>query len=866
MAVSLHPGNAATRARLIERDEALAKLRSIASGASQGEGRLVVIRGEAGIGKTAVVEAMLEELDHAVTLLHSACDGVTTPRPFGPIRDMRQHLGVELSELLDNNAERHAVSSVLADRLAELEPALLVIEDIQWTDEATAETLVYLARRLPGARQLVILTYRDDDEPSPSVRRLLGQLAMMPAIVNLPLSPLSIDGVAALAAGARIDPVQLHALTGGNPFYIAQVVASGGRDIPLSVTDALHARLDGLAPNARASLEAAAIIGSRIEPWILAAVAGEDIVGADDCVAAGLLTKGDVLSFRHELTRLAVLDALPMFRGIGLHRRVLDVLTRSGSQDHARLAYHAEGAADAGAVLEHAVAAGEAAMKIGANDEAYAQFQRASRFIDHVPDDAARARILELLSDAAYLTNRIPEAYEARKEAVAIRMRLGDVLALGDGLRHLSRHAWTRGFGKESHEAGEEAVRTLEPLGECRELALAYGNLGASAMITRELGRGYRFSHLALEMGRRLDEPEPIAYALNNLGCLAFTEGKAGGEELLLESLRVSIEHGLFEAAHRARFNLFVNLSESREPLRALRYLNDLVDYTSSVQLERCNLDCAQSETQLEIGAWDEAERWARSALAYARTQVDDKSAGMNTLARLLIRRGEDGADDLLAAAERAVAGYDSVSHTKPILMTRAEAAWLHGGLAELAQPLQAALDWAVAAHDAWNAGEVGRWLWLAGGIAELPPVAAAPYRLVVEGRNAEAAAEFDARSLPYEAALALAMSSDAANLREAHGRMRALGATAVARKVADLLRAAGAPVPRGPRALTRANPAALTARQLEIARLAAQGMTNREIGEALFLTEKTVGHHVSAVLAKLDVRRRADIGPALAT
>jgi DNA-binding CsgD family transcriptional regulator len=367
-------------------------------------------------------------------------------------------------------------------------------------------------------------------------------------------------------------------------------------------------------------------------------------------------------------------------------------------------------------------------------------------------------------------------------------------------------------------------------------------------------------------MGRRLKEPEPVAYALNNLGCLAFTESKPNGEELLLESLRISIEHGLFEAAHRARFNLFVNLSEAREPLRALRYLNDLADYTSSVQLERCNLDCAQSETQLEIGAWDEAERWAQAALAYARTQVDDKSSGMNTLARLRIRRGEDGADELLADAERAVAGYGSISHTKPMLMTRAEAAWLHGGLEEFTAPLRAALDWAVSANDAWSAGEIGRWLWLAGDIAELPPVAAAPYRLVVAGRNAEAAAEFDARSLPYEAALALAMSRDPAHLREAHDRLMALGATAVANKVAESLRAAGAPVPRGPRALTRANPAELTERQLEIARLAARGMTNREIAETLFLTEKTVGHHVSAVLAKLDVRRRGDIGPALRT
>jgi DNA-binding CsgD family transcriptional regulator len=858
-------GTGGARAPLIERGEALDELRRILARAWDGDGRLVMVRGEAGIGKTSLVEAVLAGLDPKISVLRGACDGVSTPRPFGPIRDMRDELGPELSGLLDADAERHAVSGLLADRLGAASPAVMVVEDIHWIDEATAETVIYLARRMPGSRHAVILTYRDDDQPSPAVRRFLGQLAGMPASVNLALGPLSEAGVAAMAAGSDLDAARLHALTGGNPFYVTQVLAGDGRDIPVSISDALRARLDRLTPSARASLEAAAILGSRIEPWLLAAVAGEDVLGADDCVAAGLLAKGEELSFRHELTRMAVLEGMAVFRGIGLHRRALDVLRRSGSTDHARLAYHAEGAADAAALLEHAVAAGEAAMRVGANDEAYSLFDRASRFLDHAPDDAVRAHILELLSDAAYATDRIPEAYESRKAAVEHRRQLGDSRAVGDGLRHVSRHAWARGHGAESRQLGEEAVRLLEPLGDSRELAMAYGNIGAEAMVTRDMARGYHFSRLALDMGRRLNEPEPIAYALNNLGCLASTEGKPGWEDLLHESLSISLEHGLFEAAHRARFNLFVNLSESREPMRAMGYLSDLIDYTSSVQVERCNLDCAMSETQLELGAWDEAERLALAALAYARTQLDDKSSGMITLARLLIRRGLDGADELLADADRALAGYDSIAFSKPTIVTRAEAAWLHDELGSMTHQLQAALEWAVEAGDAWNAGEVARWLWQAGAITDLPDMAAAPFRMVAEGRSAQAAAEFDSRGLPYEAALALAMSTDPADLRQAHDRLTALGATAVADKVADFLRAAGAPVPRGPRAVTRANPGALTPRQLEVARLAAQGLTNREIAGALFLTEKTVGHHVSAVLAKLNVRRRGDIGQELA-
>jgi DNA-binding CsgD family transcriptional regulator/tetratricopeptide (TPR) repeat protein len=511
------------------------------------------------------------------------------------------------------------------------------------------------------------------------------------------------------------------------------------------------------------------------------------------------------------------------------------------------------------------MAAGEAAMRVGANHEAAAQFDRAVRFLDHVPDAEARARILERLSEADYMTNRIPEAYEARGKAVGLRRQLADPLALGDGLRHLSRLAWTKGMAKESDDAGREAVAVLEPLGPSRELAMAYANIGGAAMVVRDMVTAHEFSQRALTMGRQLNEPEPVAYALNNLGCLAFTTGEPGAEDLLLESLHLSREHDLFESVHRAMFNLFVSLAEARQPMRSMEYLSDLVDFTSGVQVERCNLDCALAETQLELGEWEEAERWARIALAYARSQSDDKSAGMTTLARLHIRRGEPGADSLLDDAQRAVAGFDSMVHLRPILVTRAEAGWLRGEMAaELMEPLQRALDHAVSAGDAWGAGEVGRWLWQAGALSDLPAMAAEPYRLVVAGRNGEAAAEFDARSLRYEAALALAMSRDPADLQRAHGRLTALGAGAVAAKVAELLRAAGAPVPRGPRAATRSNPASLTPRQLEVARLAARGLTNREIAGELFLTEKTVGHHVSAVLAKLDVRRRSDIGPAL--
>ena len=848
---------------LIEREASLAALQEHLGAVLRGSGRLVVVRGEAGIGKSALVERFLAGLPAGVGVLTGGFDGVSTPLPFAPLRDMAGRLGGDLADLLDANAELHVVRARLNELLATLDPAVVVIEDLQWADEATAETLTYQARRLSDARRLVILTYRDDDPPSPPVRRLLGQLAGMPAAHNLQLAPLSRKGVAVLAAGHATDPAELHRLTGGNPFFVQQVLASGTAEIPLSISDALRARLDGLGARARSALEAAAILGSRIEPWLLAAVAGEDILGADDCIAAGLLTKGEALAFRHELTRLAVMEALPVFKGIGLHRRALDALLRSGSTDDARLAYHSEGAADAARVLRHAVAAGDAAMRVGANHEAVAQFQRAMAFAGHASEED-HAAILERLSYVQYMTNQVQEARVTREEAVALRRKLGDSLRVGDGLRHLSRLAWTHGSGAESWELSREAIRILEPLGETRELAMALANLGGLYMIVKDTVEGRSYSERAMEMGRRLGEPEPIAYALNNLGCIAMWEGDERGEELLLESYRLCNEKALFESAHRAIFNLFCNFADIREPIRAETYLAQIIDYTSGVQIERCNLDCAASELKMDIGDWAEGERLALRALEYARAQSDDRGQGMVTLAQLAIRRGEEGGTAFLANAERYLAGFESAAHTHPIVLTRAEAAWLDGTLEEQVEPLRQVLSWAIAADDPWEIGDAARWLWQAGALPDVPARTAEPYKMVMRGDHRSAAEEFDRRPLPYEAALALALSGEASDLQEAHDRLLALGATAVARKVAGDLRRVGAAVPRGPRRDTRANPANLTARQMEIARLVARGLTNREIAGELVLTEKTVGHHVSAVLAKLGAQRRTEVAALL--
>ncbi|MGH2454778.1 MAG: ATP-binding protein [Candidatus Limnocylindria bacterium] len=862
---SAAPGGTDDRPPLIEREAPLAELASCLTDALAGIGRFVLVRGEAGIGKSALVERFVAALPPEIPLLSGICDGVGTPKPFGPLHDIGDRLGAELITLLDAHAERHAVSAWVMDRLATLQPAALVIEDVQWADEATIELLTFLARRADGMGLLVVATFRDEDPLPPPVRRFLGQLAGMNAVRQLVVQPLSPDGVARMAADGTADPDELYRLTSGNPFFVSQVLAAGEDRVPVSIADALRARLDRLSPRALSALEAAAIIGSRSEPWLLAAVAAEDVLGADECHEAGLLARGEVVAFRHELTRLAVLEVLPVFRGIGLHRRTLDALLRGGSTDDARLAHHAEGAAEGAAVLHHAVAAGEAAMRVGANHEAVAQLRRAVRFLDQA-QEATRARILELLATALYSVNRLPEAYEVRQRALEARVRMGDALLSADNERELGKLAFWRGDGTEGRERVARSRELLEPLGETRVLAMTYATSGGME-VGRDTEAARSWLQRALDMGRRLGDAEVEAVALNNLGSMALMEGNLAGEDQLLESLRISQEHGLFERAHTAMFNLAGLLADAREPVRAEKYLAQLLDYVSGVQIERCNLDCTLARLQLETGAWADAERHASVALEYARTPSDDQALALTTLATLAIRRGAGEWRDLLDQAERIVSGYGDYGFLAPIVRARAEAAWLDGSLADLRPRLREAADWATQIGSPWSRGEFTWWLRLAGARIDRLPEGqlAEPYRLALKGERRAAAADFDRRGLRFEAALMLAASDDETELRGAHERFMALGADAAARKMVDSLRRIGATAPRGPRPTTRSHPSGLTGREAEIARLIGEGLSNAEIAGRLVLSPRTVAHHVSAVLGKLEVRSRAAVAAALA-
>jgi len=423
---------------LLERETQLASLGDYAGEAQQGDGRLVLIGGEAGVGKSALVEHVQRGLPGAIWAW-GACDGLFTPRPLSPLFDIASTLGGKLFELCRADAPREELFGALLEQVsAPGKLHVLVIEDVHWADEATIDLLRFLGRRIRNAPVLLLATYRDEGlTVTDPLRTALGDLATQRSVRRLNLSPLSAGAVAVLADGSGLDPAALYRLTGGNPFYVGQVIQAGMSEVPESARDAVLARAARLGSDSLAVLDAAALIGTRVELALLELVAGCPPSAIDELLASGLLTAdGRDLQFRHEIARLAVEGAVTPHRRRAIHARILASLRTLGCGDDARMAFYAEAAGDVPAALHHASAAARLAAALGSHREAAAQFERALRCTEGA-DLATIARLHDDFAYEASLLDHWQEAADARERALALWRDVGDQLREGDTLRRL---------------------------------------------------------------------------------------------------------------------------------------------------------------------------------------------------------------------------------------------------------------------------------------------------------------------------------------------------------------------------------------------------------------------------------------------
>jgi hypothetical protein len=274
---------------LLERSIELAALEdALARARGTGTGSLVLLSGEAGIGKTSLLRVFRERSD--VSTLWGGCDPLFTPRPLAPFLELAETAGGPLAARAADGPTSAELLSVLMQELRRRAPAVLVVEDLHWSDEATLDVVRLLTRRIESLPVLLVLTYRDEavDRTHP-LRVLLGELPAGRHVVRLPLPPLSVEAVELLAAPAGVDASALARRTGGNPFFVTEVLAASGAELPETVRDAVLARAAQLTPVARAMLDAVSIVPSRAELWLLEAFVRGYPDGLEECLAAGML-------------------------------------------------------------------------------------------------------------------------------------------------------------------------------------------------------------------------------------------------------------------------------------------------------------------------------------------------------------------------------------------------------------------------------------------------------------------------------------------------------------------------------------------------------------------------------------------------
>jgi len=774
------------RTDLVERDEQLQELLAVArSAVDEGRGVVVLISGEAGAGKSALARGFLDNLSPEVMALVGRCDDLLAPRSLGPFCDMAEG-HPRLAAALSSDRIDDALPGLLhffADQ-----PSAVVVEDVHWADDATLDAIRYLSRRIPGLPAVLMLTFRetgvDADHP---LRQILGSLAG-PTVRRLTLPPLSADAVRRLGALSEAEAAEVHRVTEGNPFFVTEVLAAGAAGVPATVRDAVLARLGRLSPPVRTLLKRLSVVPTRAERWLAESLAGDDPTVLVEAERSGMILGATAsVWFRHELARQAIESSLIAGERLQANRAVIDKLLGRPGVEPARLVHHAERSGQVDVILEHSPLAARDAARLGAHRQAASVLRVV---LEHC-DQLGPREVADLFTRRAYslyVVNQFQAALGCAESGVLAAEDADDAILLADALLVLARVSLFAHGPLRARRAAERAVEILEPVGDdarlaaaLTELARAHSNLATVGIVAEPSDRAEELAARALHIGQRLHREDIAAQASCYLGDARLARGDSRGAQNQERAISLAGSDSRVETRVRCYVNAAGGAYRTGRLDDAERYVSAGLRVAADGEFfaGQYRLRLTAAAVHASRGEWDRAVADLRALVNGPGEPGVMAALARSILARLLARRGDQEAGDVLVAALRDAAATDDSFVAGPLAVAQVELGWLDGSLGDLTDEARRARDLAEHQGNTSVHAEICAYLHRAGIEVPGPVHAPGPWAPTLARRWKEAAIAWSALGERYEQAVVLARAPDRQAQAQGLRMLRELGAVA---------------------------------------------------------------------------------------
>jgi len=849
---------------LIEREAYLSILHAEFDRVRKGEGHCVFVSGEAGIGKSVLLKKFRLELKNNGNIFQGSCDALFTPRPLAPLFDILLQIRKDLPEQQEVQADRATLFAGFLQTLAdEKEISVIFFEDIHWADEATLDFIKFLARRITQLKCLFVVTYRDEEIHSRHpVRNLLGQLNP-DSFTRIQLPPLSKGAVSNMAEVKGYKGEDVYSITEGNPFYVTEILASYSNGIPDNIKDSILSVFDRVNEKSKYLWQMLSILPTGLETGYLEKLEPAYAESIEYYLDYKILVlKDGHLSFKHELYRRTIETSLSPLLRVKLNKRVLELFLEDfeKKQEIERIVHHAKNANEYDLVVKYAPIAAKQAIAVGAHIEACKLFGSAIEYYQGSDKDKL-VEWYEAYAYESFLTTHIREAIVYEGKALEIWKEKNNLEKAGNCLRFLSRLWWYEGNHKEAESYATQAVEMMQEQPLSRSKAMALSNMSQLKMLSGITDQALGWGDRALEIASQLDNEEALCHVQNNMGTIQVWKpsSRRRGIELLKQSLEIALKNGYHEHAARA----YTNLASCGMDIKEYGFANDILGAGTHYCEERnldsligCLVSC-RSRLNLEQGNWKEARQIAERLIKDENLVPVAKIEALVVESKIKMRAGEPGALELLQKAQPKAFGILELEYMIPVISALLEFEWIYGETVVDEKSLNLTIEMVGEMGNMYKNSEFAYWVQKARNrkinLKEVYP----GYQVDNKKTVAAAATLWLQLGCHYEQALVLFEGSDE-DKRMAMNIVHELGAKAVFEKMKKEMRASGAKsIPRGIRKSTLSNPALLTERELDVLHLLREGIQNKEIAGRLYISTKTVDHHISSILFKLDVNSR---------